>query len=83
MDLPPGQEPSTYARQESAQRANMATVVAVPIAKVDGDARRPTAVVIVYFAERLAAAVRRPASRVIARRGTHPRRASREDVRFR
>eukprot|EP00629_Pelagomonadales_sp_RCC1024_P016036 CAMPEP_0119281918 /NCGR_PEP_ID=MMETSP1329-20130426/25767_1 /TAXON_ID=114041 /ORGANISM="Genus nov. species nov., Strain RCC1024" /LENGTH=176 /DNA_ID=CAMNT_0007282557 /DNA_START=161 /DNA_END=688 /DNA_ORIENTATION=- len=44
VDLPPGQQPSTYARQEAAERARMATVVAVPVVKVAGGARAPTAV---------------------------------------
>jgi len=53
VDLASGQWPATYARPEAAERARMATVIAIPLVLDDG-VRAPTAVVVVSFGVRLA-----------------------------
>ena len=62
VDVPAVGASSTYARQEAALNAGVRTAIALPVvppAKTPGGPRAPSAVIVIYFGERL---VRAPAA---------------------
>ena len=75
VDVPAVGASSTYARQEAALNAGVRTAIALPVvppAKTPGGPRAPSAVIVIYFGERL---VRAPAANgAVARRREGPER---------
>ena len=74
VDVPAVGASSTYARQEAALNAGVRTAIALPVvppAKTPGGPRAPSAVIVIYFGERL---VRAPAANGAWRRPSASRR---------